>query len=349
MTNARLELSLQLDAKPAAIQWVDSPAQGKGLILNNEVYASPRGLLLRFDGCGRATRIRMDYVRRKWDWDPRTFKLDMEVTDNVIRFGGYNSDQDALPDGRYKFRLNIADLKVRSNPIKVEIKGDKAASRVLKATEDPQRVMCTGDLASFDNQLARLLGANQPQLDNMSPWEWLVSDNPRERRKACLLNLLAKLRTAPTVNNPLIKYVRSVLFADVDRIYCEIDGALYHRLLELSDSTERNVFFDEGTPHSSTHQKLLHFATTDATSYELHSFRQEGQPSMQVTVARPKDDADPFYADVDLDLGNPLQDVAGFLIHLGEIVMPGKTDHFKLHKKLLRSESAQFVYYDVAK
>lgn len=68
---------------------------------------------------------------------------------------------------------------------------------------------------------------------------------------------------------------------------------------------------------------------------------------MQVTVARPENASDRFYADVDLDLGNPLQDVAGFLVHFGEIVVPGRTDHFRLRRRLVRGEMAQFIYYEI--
>jgi hypothetical protein len=53
---------------------------------------------------------------------------------------------------------------------------------------------------------------------------------------------------------------------------------------------------------------------------DLTSFRAEGKPSMQVVVAVPPPDLAHTYAEFDLDLGNPLQDVVGFFVHLGELL-----------------------------
>ena len=47
-------------------------------------------------------------------------------------------------------------------------------------------------------------------------------------------------------------------------------------------------------------------------------------------VACPKDGEDGayHYADLDLDLGNSLQDLVGFFVHMGELLNPDRTDHF---------------------
>ena len=347
MKHARVVFGLDLNGQRAGIRW--APERTKGIVLNNETSAAPRGFLLRFGGMGGPTKERMDSIRRLHGWDGRTFKLTVSIANNQIYIGGYQSNRDALPEGVYRFWLDISDLKVRGNPTRVTVRDGTATSCVLRATEDPRTVMLSGNnRAAFDGQIARLLGDNQPPLDDLPPLDWLLSDKPRERRKACLLNLMAKLRTAPTPAEPLIEHIRSVIFADVDRIYCEVDADLYRRLENLSDRTRRNVFFDEGKPHSGTHKRLLQFAT-GKSGYKLRSFRQEGRPSMQLTVACPEDASERFYADADLDLGNPLQDLVGFAIHMGEVAMPGRTDHFKLRKRLMRGDVGQFIYYEIDK
>lgn len=69
-----------------------------------------------------------------------------------------------------------------------------------------------------------------------------------------MLNLMAKLRVSPTTTAPLIDHIESVIFADVDRIYCKVDGALYERLRKLSDGTRRNVFFARAS-HTPAHTR----------------------------------------------------------------------------------------------
>jgi hypothetical protein len=43
-----------------------------------------------------------------------------------------------------------------------------------------------------------------------------------------------------------------------------------------------------------------------------------------------------WVGDADIDLGNPVMDVVGFLTHLVEVVIPGKTSHKKLEKTISR-------------
>jgi len=40
---------------------------------------------------------------------------------------------------------------------------------------------------------------------------------------------------------------------------------------------------------------------------------------LQAVVAEPPAGCDFTFADIDLDLGNPLQDVVGFVVHMGEL------------------------------
>ena len=55
------------------------------------------------------------------------------------------------------------------------------------------------------------------------------------------------------------------------------------------------------------------------------------------------------YADVDIDLGNPLWDLDGVLVHLGELLDGGPTDHFKVREKLGKTLSSDFIFFTVKK
>ena len=54
------------------------------------------------------------------------------------------------------------------------------------------------------------------------------------------------------------------------------------------------------------------------------------------------------YAEFDLDLGNPLQDVLGFVTHVGELLDGKPTNHLDLRKTLAKGKAADFLYYTVA-
>jgi hypothetical protein len=71
---------------------------------------------------------------------------------------------------------------------------------------------------------------------------------------------------------------------------------------------------------------------------------------MQAVVAVPPggDPNRPHYADLDIDLGNPLQDLTGLFTHFGEILNPGQTDHLKLAGRFAKGGTKDFHYYKVA-
>jgi hypothetical protein len=75
----------------------------------------------------------------------------------------------------------------------------------------------------------------------------------------------------------------------------------------------------------------------------LLSFRGEGSPSLQV-IARPPVDLPYTYAD--LDLHTPLQEVLGFVVHMGELLDGKPTNHLDLRRGLAKS-AKRYLYYDV--
>jgi len=222
----------------------------------------------------------------------------------MLSFAG--DDQNSLPAGGYWLRVGIADLKTPNGRLKLDIKDNQTDARVdVDVAADSRTVVVTA-FEKFDPQIRTVLESPQSSLDGQSIEQWLSSRDTRPKRKACLLNLMAKLRTAPDPKTPLITDVRNIFFAGTERIYAQVNGTLLNRLQTLVDDPNR-PFYSEGTPTSPTHRKLLEQIEARGwgkpENYTLHSFRQEGRTCMQVVVAAPSVGTDPFCADFDIDLG----------------------------------------------
>lgn len=342
--NERIIIRLTEDGRHLPI----NSLTGEGLMLRNETDATPRGLVLEFDGNSPATKIRMEQVRKMRDWHPHVFNLDLQVFEGNLVITGVDSR--SLPAGLYWFRLRIADLDVQKEKIEIELDEDGEARKDVKVKKDKRNVRLSSPVTGFDNDLRRVVEANSSRLDGLSAADWLTNNQPRPRRKACLLNLLAKLRTSPAESDHLLRNIHHIFFADVDRIYARIDRELFTRLENLSRGPAK-TFIDEGSPASAGHRRLLERISrfeTNTEQYRLRSFRQKGQNSMQAVVAVPSDPTRNHYADLDIDLGNPLQNIVGFVIHMGELLDPGKTDHLALRAKLGKNKTiAKYLTYEV--
>jgi hypothetical protein len=346
--NERLIIRLTQDGKQVSFSSISSD----GVIINNEEDTWPSGLGLQFDGANEITRYRMGRVRTINGWETRTYKLDAHIEGGRLVFTGVTAM--GLPAGSYWFRLFISDLKLPSKQFSFKLDEDGQAEVDVEVEKDTRRVELSGDVADFDSQIARVLTDDASRLDGMSARDWLLSPTRRQRRKACMLNVLAKLRSIPTASDPLIASVRYIFFAEVDRIYAAVGKSFYERLTVLVKDPKK-PFYYEGSPKSAGHRRLLKRAAKfdgEAEKSLLYSFRQEGKNSLQAVVAVPPTGSasDRYYADIDLDLGNPLQDLQGFFIHMGELIDPGKTDHFGLYSKLSEDKKVSpYLAYKLVK
>jgi hypothetical protein len=133
-----------------------------------------------------------------------------------------------------------------------------------------------------------------------------------------------------------------------DRVYMTVDSALKTRIEDLVKDPKK-PFYAEGRPTAAIHQRLLDAIPADEKSgfTDLLSFRGEGKPSLQMVIAIPPVGFPHTYADFDLDLGNPLQDVLGLVTHFGELLDGKPTNHLDLRKKLAKGKAADFLYYAV--
>jgi hypothetical protein len=330
--------------------WRIQSLTADGIVMDGEKDAFPRRLRFEFDARSPVTARLMDRVRHLRDWKPFEFNFNVSVVDGTLRFTG--EDPHSLPSGHYWMKCEADDLVLPRGRKNVDVERDDASFVLdLPAERDPRAIELTIPFAEFDGDILRPLQAPGTSLDGLAIDAWLKSDRPRESRKACLLNLLAKLRVVPTPKQALIAHLNSLFFAATDRVYGEVSAELFPVLTSLTKPGESERFKYEGTPKSATHRKLLTRVEQQgwglAADYDLHSFRESGKFCMQAVVAVPRIQGRPHYAEFDIDLGNPLEDVQGFVIHMGELAGGKTTDHFKLRDKLAKAALKEFLYYRV--
>jgi len=302
-----------------------------------------RTIGIQFTPRNEITRVRMDSVRRIQGWQPGEFKLNLSVEDGSILLRGAN--EHALPEGRYGLRLQIEEADTPKMQTAV-VDHDGFAVVQVDVKMDDRSVDV--DLTAADADITTVL--ERSSVNGLAAVDWLEDPTRRPTRQACLLNLMASLRTRPTKGAPLIGLIQDVFMVANDRLYAKVDRKLLDTLQTLADDPKR-PFYAEGTPHASIHGRLLtempEPPEIKSSFKNLLSFRAEGAPSMQVVIAVPPADSPHTYADFDLDLGNPLQDVAGFFVHMGELLDGKPTNHLDLRKRLAKTAAAEFLYYTV--
>jgi hypothetical protein len=293
-----------------------------------------------FDAANEITEYRVRRVRQLQGWDPGQFKLHIGVEDGSLVLRGV--DQLALPQGRYALRLRLEEAKTRQQTRTVDIDENGHAVSVVDVETDDRDVAVE---LGTDEDINRVL--DDSSFDGEGAVEWLEGDW-RPAKKACLLNLLASLRVRPTLSAPLIRHVQSFYQIGTERAYAKVDRAFLTRLEELA-SDPKKPFYREGRPKDSMHKKLIESIPKEIRPLfspdRLLSFRGEKGPSLQAVVAEPPAGYDFTFTDIDLDLGNPLQDVVGFAVHMGELMGGDPTNHLDLRKKLAKTAAGHFLYY----
>lgn len=298
-----------------------------------------------FDGADDITKYRMRRIRQLQGWDPNQFKLTVAVEDGAIVLRGVTPL--ALPEGRYRVQVTLEKAKTRGAAKTVSFVEDGHATCDIDLATDRREILV--DLATCDQMIRRVLDASS--VDGQAGAEWLTGDW-RPTRKACLLNLLATLRSRPRVASPLVNDVQGVFSIGNDRVFAKVDRQ-FPGVLESLALDPKKPFYREGRPTSDVHLKLLESIPEPPdvkrlfSPEGLRSFRAEGRPSLQVVVAEPPAGIGHTYAEFDLDLGNPLQDVAGFVIHMGELLDSRITNHLDLRKDLTKTTVGQYLYYTI--
>lgn len=330
--------------------WAIERITGDGIVVDAETDAWPRQLVVELWPRSPVTEIRLRDVQRQAGWRETTFQMIARTVNGRVRFESLPAVN--LPGGDYNLRVHVASVTTPGRPMAVRLKDNASTPVDINAGEDPRMIVVSA-FAMFDPELKRVLEATG-EIDGRPVDQWFPWVTPTAARKACLLNVLASLRVGPA-DPPLITFVERVILVDPDRIYAEVKRELIANLRALSDDAGQ-AFYQEGEPTSKTHERLLrridqlerraaHQPITTETSeqviarmkqrFDLTSFRADEQPSVQIVVAAPKNDPNGrHYADLDIDLGNPLRDLEGLVVHIGEVASSEITNHLDLRDKL---------------
>jgi hypothetical protein len=297
----------------------------------------------QLNGRSEATRHRMRRIAQVKGWDLGQFKLAISVEDGNIVLRGV--DPDALPEGHYSLRVRVEEARCVQKSTSADVDQDGHGVVTVEVQTDDRSVAV--DLTSCDPEIERVL--DDSTIDGFPAPTWLDSPDWRPARKACLLNLLATLRVSPSKSDNLIDDVHHVFKVLNDRAYMKVDSALKSRVENLVKDPKK-PFYAEGSPNAPIHRLLLDAIPADEKPgfTDLLSFRGEGKPSLQMVIAVPPVGFAHTYAEFDLDLANPLQDVLGFIVHVGELLDGKATNHLDLRKRLAKGKATEFLYYSIA-
>ena len=293
----------------------------------------------------------LDAVRQRHDWRETEFMLDGVLDAGGIRLSGFEGDRFGLPSGVYDITVEVEAYRFKNPGQRITINKGQQAVMTLVEQPDLRRIRLR---AGIDAMTEKVISDPRSKVDDLPLLEWLSNPQPRASRQACLLNVMAKLRVPPApdlgVRDPLTKALDYLFFADVDRVYAAVKPGLD---ATLADLVSKKLWVKEGRPNASIHERLLDRIPAEDrdnfTKSGLVSYRQGGRNGIQVVLAKPRPSADPasHYADIDIDLGNPLWDLEGLVVHLGEVLDSGRTDHLKLHGALDSGVTKDFLYYDL--
>lgn len=315
-----------------------------GIVLGSETSAWPVTIAIGIVPASPVTEFAMDRVRQRMDWQKPRYLFNVALVNGALRVTGVKDF--ALPAGRYKVSIDLKGVRLNRNQAEIDVPENGAGLMAIALAPDKQHFEFAADMIPETDVSARVLDAPNSILDGQPAMDWLRQTGARIQRKACLLNILATLRCTPTVSDSLCAGVRSVFFADVDRIYAALAGDFPARLLNVPD------LHKEGAPKAGIHARLLtRIPGRRAEEFRLESYRIGEFNSLQLCLAVPRQpsDDDTVYADIDIDLGNPLASLGGLIVHLGELIDPGQTNHLNLFAKLRqRPGFSDFLYYRLA-
>lgn len=303
-----------------------------------------RTVLYQITGRSEATRMRMRHIRRINGWAPGQFWLEPSVDDGALVIRG--ATKYSLPEGDYELRLQIEEASVSQKNRFVAVPHDGGGTMFADVKMDERTITVT--LEGCDQCVKQVI--ERSAVDGRPARGWLHSSGPRATRRACLLNLLASLRVQPTMAQPFIHLVHHVHRVGHDRVYAKVDRELLQRVQRLALDPSK-PFYEEGPPRAEIHGQLL--ATLPEPPevkvwfQTLVSFRSEGKPSLHIVIAVPPPQLPYAYAEFDLDLSNPLQDLVGFVGHMGELLDGKSTNHLDLRKHLAKTKARDYLCYSI--
>jgi hypothetical protein len=337
--NERIRIRFTRNGTALPVSRLDRSA---GLEFGFESSARPKGFSIGLYPGNTVVEKAWAKVRQIEDWRAGEFPLTVTRDGDalVVSGGGKHNPAGSLPAGAYTLHLRVSETRLRDGVCQIEIPPGGEVPVQLDQVGPPVRLTAL-DHAQWDDELRSVCEHADSRIDRMDPLSWLIQPLPRVERKACLLNLLAKARSLPTARRgeSLCPLIESIRWVEVDRIDVKARPGLLAALRKLAQ------WRDALPIHPSHAENMSTIFGGQPSDYAVESFREPvSQRSMQVVVATHKGTGAQF-AEFDIDLGNPNVDLAGGIVHVGELIDPGPTNHLDLYHELRGGATSDFMYY----
>lgn len=329
-----LDLRLELNGAPLAL--LPPPAPGQGLRLADEPGAPPRRTTVELRPRDATAELSLRLAGG-------VLPLAATVRDGALRV-------ESVPAGRLRggfwLRLRVDDLQIAGGRWSRVVLDDTGQGRATLAARPRALEVLPAERL---DPLVRAVLDGPSRVDGLPPEQWLREPLRQPKRRACLLNLLAVLRAIDLFGRPAVTTLQELLHVATDHLQARASAELYWLVSEaarLPDSPARQRVFDDFGIHSS-HKRALERLARELglpAPASFESFRFEGRPSLQIVFAIPPGAADSHLVDLDLDLGNPRQDLLGLVVHFGELFDEG-LDHVALRRKLARGPAGPYLGY----
>ncbi len=340
----KISISFKRNDQPVAVSDFDTDEKEGGITLAGETSAFPRGFGLSVTPANEVTEERVWRVQQRLDWlNSMSFKLNVSKKGPRLLVTGV--DKEALPAGRYDIEFVLSGIRFKRSEFRNQrIEEGGSLDLTFEEKKPKHRFELNTTFGKFDKETQDIL--QESPIDGRQGDRWIKPNVlHRDLRKACLMNILAKLAVVPTRQKRLNKLLKKVIFVEADRIYAEVDPAFF-------ETVEKEFLAKDKTVHS-THKRLLKRAPGAPKDYRLRSHREaKGSGSLQIigAVPRPGSGLQPGvrFVDIDIDEANPSFDLARFFIHFGHLFRTGKTNHLKLRRKI-SEQTRDFLYYNAVK
>ena len=345
--NEEILISFKRNGQSVRVTGLVPDCQHGGIILESETSALPRGFRIALSPVSGATAEMVKRVAQRHGW-PRggTMQLKVSKSDGDLRIAGIAGD--ALPAGMYEIGLRVSGMRLQgASRRRISIRTGGSARLTVEEEPPEYRFELNETYGRFDDHTKRILDASP--LDGLAASEWLdPTVLHRDRRKACLMNILAKLRVVPSIGKPLSEHVRRILVVEDNRVYAEV-GPEFFPIVSDGKLNGGKFLKRDATVHA-THRRLLRRMDFSDQDYDLKSYREElPEGSLQVIGAAPREGrcASPEvrFVDIDIDEANPAYDVLRGAIHCGHLLSGHQTDHFKMRATIAGLPANDFLYY----
>ena len=177
----------------------------EGITFDQHPDASPLNMAI---GIQPLLPRQLDLVRQRHDWRDKQFFLDVAANSGGLKVSGFKGDPNGLPAGPYDITIEVESFRFRDSEQRVVIRDGETVPISLNEEPDRRRVMLRDTL---DQLTSAVIHHAQSAIDGTPLASWLTGSIPRAARKACLLNVLTKLRVPPDPSRGFVEPLTSLV------------------------------------------------------------------------------------------------------------------------------------------